>query len=247
MAGKAFLEEDQLASRIAHEAGALLLKIQSREADGKARGAEGDRASNSFIIEELRRACPNDAILSEESPDERTRLVAERLWIVDPLDGTREFGEGRVDWAVHVAFLYKNELQAGAVALPSRGLTLSATATKQIRQSKRDRLRIMVSRTRAPAIAQEVADALGGELVEMGSAGYKAMSVVLAEAEAYIHAGGQYEWDLAAPAAVALSAGLHVSRLDGSPLRFNQPSTWMPDVLICHRELASRILPLLGS
>jgi 3'(2'), 5'-bisphosphate nucleotidase len=246
VAWERFRREQGDAGRIALEAGALLLSLRAGELPGRELADEGDRRSQAFIAQALTEAYPADAILSEEAADDLARVKAERLWIVDPLDGSREFGERRPDWAVHVAFLYRNELAGGAVALPARGMTLTTFDPASLPATHLVHPRIMVSRTRPPKIATGVAEALGAALVPMGSAGYKSMAVVLGEAEAYIHAGGQYEWDLAAPAAVAMAAGLHVSRLDGSPLRFNQDNPWMPDVLICRPELAGRLLALLA-
>jgi 3'(2'), 5'-bisphosphate nucleotidase len=241
-----WLQNESLhAKRIAEVAGERLMALRAARAAGKELEKEGDRSSQVFIAGELRHAFPNDAVLSEEAADDLARLTADRLWIIDPLDGSREFGELRSDWAVHVAFLHGNELSAGAVALPARELTLSTLDVQQP-ASASNRLRIMVSRTRAPAFAGDVARQLDAELVPMGSAGYKSMSVVLGESDAYLHAGGQYEWDVAAPAAVALAAGLHASRIDGSPLRFNQGNPFLPDLLICRKELAPRILQLIA-
>jgi 3'(2'), 5'-bisphosphate nucleotidase len=190
---------------------------------------------------------PGDAILSEEARDDLVRLERRRVWIIDPLDGTREFREpGRTDWAVHVALCIDGEPAAGAVALPARGVTLATDPPPPPVPPWEGPPRILVSRTRPPAQSQVIRDALGGELVPLGSAGAKAMAVVLGEADVYAHAGGQYEWDNAAPAAVAAAAGLHVSRLDGSPLRYNQPDPWLPDLLICRRELAPAVLAALG-
>jgi 3'(2'), 5'-bisphosphate nucleotidase len=240
-----FSEESRQARRIAHEAGDKLMALRTDRAAGKELEKEGDRMSQAFIAGELKHAFPDDAVLSEEAADDLARLTADRLWIIDPLDGSREFGELRADWAVHVAFLYRNQLSAGAVALPARDLTLS-TLDARLPASPDSGLRIMVSRTRAPAFADDVARQLDAELVPMGSAGYKSMSVVLGEAEAYLHAGGQYEWDVAAPAAVAQAAGLHVSRIDGSPFRFNQANPFLPDLLISRKELAARILRMIA-
>ncbi len=188
---------------------------------------------------------PEDAVLSEEGKDDARRLDAERVWIIDPLDGTREFGEPpRTDWAVHVALVIGGEPVAGAVALPARGLVLSTAAPPSLTNPSHA-IRLAVSRTRPPAAAEQLAGALGAELVPMGSAGAKAMAVVLGEADVYAHSGGQYEWDSAAPVAVARSAGLHCSRLDGAPLVYNRPDSWLPDLLICRPELAERVLAAL--
>jgi 3'(2'), 5'-bisphosphate nucleotidase len=185
---------------------------------------------------------PADAVLSEEGADDKVRLRADRVWIVDPLDGTREFSElGRADWAVHVALWQAGELVAGAVALPAQGVTL-ATPTVVAPPAAPAAPRIVVSRTRPPAVALAVRDALGGTLVEMGSAGAKVASVVQGVSDVYVHAGGQYEWDSAAPVAVARAAGLHTSRIDGSPLVYNQDNVLLPDLVVCRPELAQAVL-----
>jgi 3'(2'), 5'-bisphosphate nucleotidase len=174
------------------------------------------------------------------------RLAAERVWIVDPLDGTREFSElGREDWAVHVALWQSGHLVAGAVALPVQGITL-ATPTVPAPPATADKPRIVVSRTRPPAIALAVRDALDGTLVEMGSAGAKVASVIRGLSDIYVHAGGQYEWDSAAPVAVARAAGLHTSRIDGSPLAYNQPDPLLPDLVVCRPEFADAVLAVTG-
>ncbi len=235
----------ELAKVIAEETGKILLNL--REAglfQGKALGKAGDRVANAFIIEALRENRPDDAILSEEEKDSTARLAAERVWIVDPLDGTREYGEGRADWAVHIALAIGGKPAIGAVALPGLGRVflsqpqrLPAIATK---------LRVLVSRTRPGKEALAVAEALGAELVPMGSAGAKAMAVLRGEADIYLHTGGQYEWDNCAPAAVALAAGLHASRVDGSSLAYNNADPYLPDLLICQKELAPKVLALLS-
>jgi 3'(2'), 5'-bisphosphate nucleotidase len=211
-------------------------------------GDVGDRQAHLFLVDLLAREAPDDAVLSEEGRDDLRRLENERVWIVDPVDGTREFSEpGRTDWAVHVALAIDGVAVAGAVALPARGLTLTTDPPPPARPPDEDEIRILVSRTRPPHQARLVQEALGGRLVPMGSAGAKAMAVVLGEADVYAHAGGQYEWDNAAPAAVAAAAGLHVSRLDGSPLRYNQPDPWLPDLLICRPDLAEPVLKALNA
>jgi 3'(2'), 5'-bisphosphate nucleotidase len=239
--------EHRDAARIATEAGRALLALRRRldggDVDVKALRDEGDRSSHDRIMGALAAAYPRDAVLSEEGKDDKARLNSRRVWIVDPLDGTREFGEARrTDWAVHVALALDGVPVAGAVALPARDMTLTTESPPRLGPPSTAAPRIVVSRTRPPAVALAVAGALGGELVEMGSAGAKAMAVVLGEAEIYVHAGGQYEWDSAAPVAVAAAAGLHVSRIDGAPLRYNQPNPWLPDLLICRREQAAEVL-----
>jgi 3'(2'), 5'-bisphosphate nucleotidase len=237
-----------LASRLAAAAGELLVQLRaaSRSASDPVPSelrAAGDRVSQRYLAAELAGFRPGDAVLSEEAADAPGRLTAERVWIVDPLDGTREFAEGRSDWAVHVALWCEDDLAAGAVALPAIGTVLStAEPPPHPIADGNGHLRIAVSRTRPPALAGRVADRLGGELVPLGSAGYKVAAVVRGEADAYIHAGGQYEWDSAAPVAVARAAGLHTSRLDGSPLQYNQPEPYLPDLVVCRRELAAALL-----
>ena len=227
-----------LAERIATEAGQILLELQrDGRLEGKALGKAGDEQANAFLMQSLRKARPNDAILSEEEKDSHHRLAVKRVWIVDPLDGTREYGEGRTDWAVHVALAIDGAPTVGAVALPGLNITLSSGSPSALAPPNSP-LRMLVSRTRPAAEVIEVAELLGAELVQMGSAGAKAMAVVRGEADIYLHTGGQYEWDNCAPAAVALAAGLHVSRVDGSPMRYNNANTSLPDLLICRPELA---------
>jgi 3'(2'), 5'-bisphosphate nucleotidase len=236
--------DDEVAARLATEAGKLLLGIREELADAGAteRKAAGDKRSHDFLMEALASERPNDAVLSEEGADDPIRLRSERVWIVDPLDGTREFSElGRDDWAVHVALWHNGELVAGAVALPAQGTTLATPDVATPPQAPA-KPRIVVSRTRPPAIALEVRDALGGVLVEMGSAGAKVASVVQGLSDVYVHAGGQYEWDSAAPVAVARAAGLHTSRLDGAPLEYNRPDPLLPDLIVCRAELAEAVL-----
>ena len=228
----------RLATRLATEVGALLLALQKNgNLDGKALGAEGDRMANEFIMRSLRALRPDDALLSEEEKDSADRLTAKRVWIIDPLDGTREYGEKRTDWAVHVALAIDGTAAIGAVALPGLDITLSSGTAPKLAKANAP-LRMVVSRTRPAAEAIEVAELIGAKLVPMGSAGAKAMAVVRGEADIYLHTGGQYEWDNCAPVAVARAAGLHVSRVDGSPMRYNNQDTSLPDLLICRPELA---------
>ena len=238
------MSDHALAARLATEAGHLLLRVREEFADAEAseRKAAGDKRSHDFLMAALTNERPDDAVLSEEGADDPVRLSSRRVWIVDPLDGTREFSElGRDDWAVHVALWQDGELIAGAVALPAQGITL-ATPDVDPPPGAPDKPRIVVSRTRPPAIALAVRDALDGTLVEMGSAGAKVASVVQGLSDVYVHAGGQFEWDSAAPVAVARSAGLHTSRIDGSALAYNQPDPKLPDVLVCRPELAQAVL-----
>jgi len=235
------------AARYAADAGDLLLALRAEVATGRSAwvlGDEGDLRANRRLLELLHDEHPDDAILSEECADDPRRLDAERVWIVDPLDGTREFTEqGRVDWAVHVALWERDAgVRTGAVALPAQERVL-ATGQLLVVPARGPRpLRVVVSRTRPPAAARRVADAIGAELVGLGSAGAKAMAVVTGDVDAYVHAGGQYEWDSAAPAAVATAAGLHVSRLDGSPLEYNRRDPWLPDLVVCRTELADAVI-----
>lgn len=236
--------DEQLAARLADAAGRILLDLRAAgDLAGKALGQAGDEAANAMLCRELRAARPDDALLSEEEKDNPARLASHRVWIVDPLDGTREYGEGRTDWAVHVALAIDGVASVGAVALPGLGLTLTSGAPSALAPAN-EPLRMLVSRTRPAAEAVQVAERMGAELLAMGSAGAKAMAVVRGEADIYLHTGGQYEWDNCAPVAVAQAAGLHVSRVDGSPLRYNSADTYLPDLLICRRELADEVLRL---
>ena len=238
------MNDTELARQIAETAGRILVELRNSGLfAGKELGQAGDELANAFIMRALRRNRPDDAILSEEERDNSARLSASRVWIVDPLDGTREYGEARADWAVHVALAVAGTATLGAVALPGLPLTLSSD-DQLSRPHHSGRLRMLVSRTRPAAEAVAVAEALGAELVPMGSAGAKAMAVVRGEADIYLHSGGQYEWDSCAPVAVAQAAGLHVSRIDGSPLRYNQRDTLLPDLLVCPKEHAARVIEL---
>jgi 3'(2'), 5'-bisphosphate nucleotidase len=240
------MNDTELAREIAETAGRLLIGLRnSRLFTGKVLGKAGDQIANAFIIQALKVHRPDDAILSEEESDNTARLSFERVWIVDPLDGTREYGEARADWAVHIALAVGGVATLGAVALPGLPLTLS-TDEPLSRPHHTGKLRMVVSRTRPAAEAVAVAEALGAELIPMGSAGAKAMAVVRGEADIYLHSGGQYEWDSCAPVAVAHAAGLHTSRMDGSPLRYNQPDTLLPDLLVCPKEYAARVIELVA-
>jgi len=235
--------DEDLAAHLAEEAGRLLMEQrQSALLEGAALGAVADQVANAFILAGLAQWRPGDAVLSEESFDDRRRLDHRRVWIIDPLDGTREYGEGRADWAVHVALAVDGMPSIGAVALPATGRLHRSDGAALPPDAGRARPRMLVSRTRPPAEAEEIAALLGAELVAMGSAGAKAMAVVAGEADLYYHAGGQHEWDNCAPAAVALAAGLHASRLDGSPLAYNRPDTNVPDLLIAQPALARLVL-----
>src|SRR5580765_8333894 len=235
--------DHEVASDVATRAGEVLLRLREGVGDTAhdwwSLRDEGDWSAHKFILEALAELRPGDKVLSEEGMEDRSRMGADRVWIVDPLDGTREFGEpGRTDWAVHVALVNGGGKPiAGAVALPAIGITLPTDPAPTFPPPREGPPRVIVSRSRPPAVAIRVADALGAEVVSMGSAGAKAMAVVLGEADVYAHAGGQYEWDNCAPAAVALAAGFHASRVDGRPLVYNQSDPWLPDLLICRPEL----------
>lgn len=236
------MTDAELAAHLAKIAGNILIEVRdSGMFTGKALGKAGDQTANQFLVSALREQRPDDGLLSEESRDTDERLSKDRVWIVDPVDGTREYGEARTDWAVHVALCVNGRPETGAVALPGLGIVLRSDAPIAI-PALPQRPRMVVSRTRPATEAVAVSDTIGAELIGMGSAGAKSMAVVRGEAEIYLHTGGQYEWDSAAPAAVALAHGLHASRIDGSPLAYNNADTYMPDLLICRAEWAEQVL-----
>ena len=243
--------DQQLASRIATQAGVMLVELREELAiegihywDLK---DEGDVAGHRYIMDALTQARPDDVILSEEAADNRRRLSAERVWIIDPIDGTNEFAEPpRYDWAIHIALWEKGKLTVGSVALPTLGITFDADPAPIVPPSTRERPLLVTSRTRNPYCAVKVANALGCDVARLGSAGAKAMAVVMGEADIYVHDGGMYQWDSAAPSAVAAAAGLHVSRTDGSPLIYNEESLWLPDFLVCRPEFAEAALRALN-
>lgn len=237
----AWEHEDREAARIASEAGRLLLDLAG-SGHGMAADTlrdEADRMAHAHITAALATAFPGDAVLSEEgATGPEGRIGADRVWIVDPLDGTWEYGQGRSDWAVHVAFWCEGALRTGAVALPALGELHATGAPPPLLPAPPPRIRMVVSRSRAHPLALAVGEALGAEIIPMGSAGAKAAAVLAGRADVYAHAGGQYEWDSAAPVAVAHAAGLHASRLDGTPLRYNRADPWLPDLLVCRPDLA---------
>ncbi|GIH25371.1 3'(2'),5'-bisphosphate nucleotidase CysQ [Acrocarpospora phusangensis] len=243
---KTIRDDHALAEDLATEAGERLLRLRARYGfdDPKALKDAGDRESHRFLTESLERLRPSDSVLSEEGDRlDPARLKASRVWIVDPLDGTREFGEaGRADWAVHVALWEDGRLAAGAVALPAQGRTLGTGKPPVLPRHEGTRFRIAVSRTRPPEFVQKLAYLVGADLVPIGSAGAKISAVLTGDVEAYVHAGGQYEWDSAAPAAVALAAGAHASRIDGTPLTYNQADPSLPDILVSLPDLAPTLL-----
>lgn len=242
-------DDAELAAEIATEAGELLLTLRAAEQDrlwGRELGRRGDHAANLFILDRLAAARPGDAVLSEESADDPARVGAERVWIVDPLDGSKEYGwPDHVDWAVHVALWTAGRgLTAGAVAQPALGLVYSTNDVPVVSRAPlgRRRPRIVISGSRPPAFIGDAARTAGADLIRMGSAGAKAMAVVRGEADAYVHAGGQWEWDSAAPVAVASAAGLFCARIDGSDLEYNRPHPFMPDFVICRSDWADDLL-----
>ena len=239
--------DTELARQLAQTTGELLLTMQrSGLFSGAALGKAGDRVANAFIMAALAENRPEDAILSEEEAADPVRLTRRRAWIVDPLDGTREYGEARTDWAVHIALSQDGRPEIGAVALPGLGLVFTTQDPSPALLALPNPPRMLVSRTRPAAEALAVADRLGATLVPMGSAGAKAMAVLRHEADIYLHSGGQYEWDSCAPVAVALAAGLHASRLDGSQMIYNQENPYLPDLLICRKPDAAKILALIA-
>ncbi len=237
----------QLSTRLAIEAGKILVALRS---EMFAAGAPiwdvrdaGDAAAQRYLASELHTHRPDDAVLSEEAADDGRRYGADRVWIIDPLDGTREYGEpGRHDWAVHVALWEQTQFGAAAVSLPAVDMVFSTDPPAPMPPLVRDRPRLVTSRTRAPYAAVLVADGLGADAVRLGSAGAKAMAVVMGEADIYVHDGGMYQWDSAAPAAVAMAAGFDARRLDGSPLVYNDRDPWLPDFFVCRPELTEGVL-----
>lgn len=242
-------DDARLARALAEEAGRLLLDVR---AEGSLSGRElakaGDRSAHEFLVARIAEHRPADLVLSEEGADPAARTAADRVWIVDPLDGTREFSEGRADWAVHVALWERGDLVAGAVALPAEGICFATDAPPSAVPPAGDpdaAPRVAVSRTRPPSLVHGLVARLGLTTVPMGSAGVKCAAVWRGLADAYVHAGGQYEWDSAAPVAVARAAGLHTSRIDGSALEYNRADPSLPDLLVCRPELAGEFLAAL--
>ena len=236
------MRDDEAAAELAQRAGRVLRELQDGPLEGKELGAEGDRRSHELLVGLLAERFPEDRVRSEED-DRATELDRPdgRVWIIDPLDGTREYSERRTDWAVHVALAVDGLPVVGAVALPGLDLVLD-TGRPPALPSLPPVPRLVVSRTRPPEFVPVVAERLGAATVPMGSAGAKISAVVRGEAEVYVHAGGQYEWDSCAPVAVALAAGLHASRIDGTPLRYARPDPWLPDLVVCHPDLAADVL-----
>ncbi|MEO7549545.1 MAG: 3'(2'),5'-bisphosphate nucleotidase CysQ [Croceibacterium sp.] len=235
------MSDAAMAAELAAAAGTVLLELRTGALTGEALGNAADAAANRLLVGRLLAERPDDGILSEESRDSAARLGKARVWIIDPLDGTREYREGRSDWAVHVGLAVDGVAVLGAVALPALGQVFRSDRCAPL-ATPGDTPRLVVSRSRPPAQAIAVAEALGGDLVPLGSAGAKAMAVVRGEAEIYLHAGGQFEWDSCAPVTVAQAHGLHCSRIDGSALVYNRRDPYLPDLLICRREWAERVI-----
>ena len=238
------MSDAALAAHLAEVAGRILVEVRESGVFGaKALGKAGDQTANQFLCHALREVRGEDGLLSEEEKDNEDRLAQSRVWIVDPVDGTREYGEARADWAVHVGLAIDGAPVIGAVALPGfEGGVVLRTDEPRVVPPAPEKLRMVVSRTRPAAEAVAIAQTLDAELVPMGSAGAKAMAIILGQADIYLHSGGQYEWDSMAPAAVALAHGLHASRIDGSPLVYNQRDVYLPDLLICRQEHAEMVL-----
>ena len=240
---EAATDDHVFATWLATVAGERLLEVRGQGLEGRELKDAGDAAAQALIADLLATHRPDDAVLSEEAADDKSRLDAHRVWIIDPLDGTREFSEPpRDDWAVHVALWQDGLLVAGAVAQPALGETFNTGTPPVLPPRTSTRPRIAVSRTRPPAFVQALAEEIDAELVPMGSAGVKVMSVVRDVADAYVHAGGQYEWDNAAPVAVARAAGLFCSRVNGAELVYNQDDVSLPDLIVCRPELADQII-----
>lgn len=245
------LTDAELAAELAEEAGRLLLTIREQVGHDfpPALGDAGDVHANALLLKRLRAERPGDAVLSEEAHDDLRRLHADRVWIIDPLDGTREFSlPRREDWAVHVALWQRTaaggegEITDAAVALPALGEVHRSDAVTAPSAPEPGPIRITASSNRPPRVLWRLRDRLDIEFLAIGSAGAKAMAVLRGDADAYIHAGGQWEWDSAAPAGVLQAAGLHATRIDGSPLRYNQPDPYLPDLLMCRPEVAGVLL-----
>ncbi|MDN4484304.1 3'(2'),5'-bisphosphate nucleotidase CysQ [Demequina lignilytica] len=237
-------DDATLGVMLARAAGEELLRVREVSGlEGRALGDAGDAAAQALLAGLLAEHRPADAVLSEEAKDSAMRLSADRVWIIDPLDGTREYSEGRADWAVHVALWEAGELVFGAVAIPGEDMVMDSSSVATVPAGEPGApVRLAVSRSRPPAVTEPVRAALGAELVAMGSAGVKIAAVVRGQVDAYVHAGGQYQWDSAAPVALARAAGLHTSRIDGSPLVYNDPDPYLPDLVVCRPELAGPIL-----
>jgi 3'(2'), 5'-bisphosphate nucleotidase len=254
------LTDAALAAELARDAGELLLEVRDEVGfyDPYDLGDAGDKRANTLILDGLARERPGDAVLSEEAVDDVSRVHADRVWIVDPLDGTWEFSmPGRDDWAVHIALWQRTGagrpatlgpagpdggITDAAVALPARGEVYRSDTVSAPPPRSAGPIRVTASASRPPAVLWRMRDVMDIQTVRIGSAGAKAMAVVNGDVDAYLHAGGQWEWDSAAPAGVVQAAGLHASRLDGSPLIYNRRDPYLPDLLMCRAELADELL-----
>lgn len=249
------MNDSELSRDVAIEAGRLLLDLRATYGDldpadvdtANRLRKEADRASHLLIADRISAARPDDVILSEEGKDDPARLVADRVWIVDPLDGTFEFGQGRSDFAVHIVLWVRDALSptgarlvASTVELPAQGLTRTDIDTPDVSFAlPTDRpIRIVASRSRAPkwlpdAVAV-LADRMGREVevIDVGSVGAKVNEILCGRADAYVHDTGFYEWDVAAPYAVAHRYGLHASHVGGEPIRFNQDPPYVTSLLV---------------
>jgi 3'(2'), 5'-bisphosphate nucleotidase len=243
------LSDHQLAAVLAEEAGRILVAHRDTLIANGATQSDlrnsGDSVGHHFLANALDMVRPGDELLSEEGADNVARLSARRVWIVDPLDGTKEFGQHRPDWAVHVALWEDGELVAGAVSLPAIDKVFCTDPAPQLPPKAGDKPRLVTSRSHAPYSAVLVANRMDCDAFQLGSAGAKAMSIVMGDADIYVHDGGMYQWDSAAPVVVARAAGLHCSRIDGSPFRYNEADTWLPDLIICRPEYADDVLTAL--
>ncbi len=240
------LSDSDLATELARHTGVLLDRHREEQIE---RGTtvwqlkdSGDMVAHEFLMKAFGALRPADAVLSEEGFDNRKRVGAPRVWIVDPLDGTNEYGEGRADWAVHIALWEETALTAAAVSLPSIDTVFSTSPAPVVPPKEGLKPRLVTSRNRAPYAAVLVSEGLDCDAYRLGSAGAKAMSIVMGEADIYVHDGGMHQWDSAAPAGVAMAAGLHASRIDGSPLIYNDADTWLPDFFVCRPEYTDAIL-----
>ena len=250
-------EDDHLlAANLAESAGRMLVDCRSGAAGqllgGSSLAHEGDQRAHLHLLTRLQEARPDDAVLSEEGADDAQRLDSSRLWVIDPLDGSRDYGFGNDEWAVHVGLVEDGKIVAGAVALSALDLLFHtgegegpACAVDENNPNRRPV--IVTARSRVNAEGMLLAHELGADVFACGSAGVKAMLVVNGTADAYVHASPLYEWDVCAPAAVAQSAGLHVSDAAGDPLVFNQARPVVNSFLVCRPELVDDILSALSS
>jgi 3'(2'), 5'-bisphosphate nucleotidase len=253
-------EDLALARDLAARTGARAIDLARRGRwSGRTLAELGDNAADGFLCGWLAAVRPNDAILSEETTDSRARLTAERVWIVDPIDGSKEYGSGGNEWAVQVALWVRGRLALGALALSGDGPvlagicgdsddTLGGEATP-VRGTTPEpsRPRIIVSKNHTPKWAPDFAERLGGTIVTASGVGYKVARVLLGAADVYVHEGSikLYEWDTAAPEAVARAFGWNVSGLDGGELVYNRVPPTTGDFLVCRPASKTRCLEAL--